>query len=392
MHFWSRKPADGAPENQPGHKSEGERAFHYMTRSRLFHMTCAVATALALALATAACGDSESSSTSEGASTAAATGKAPSAPDVEYDGPETKLPAKYDEPTMKDGFQFTLGWLEPTAANPFVKAISTAAKKETERLGGRFIELDAGLNVDKQVSQCNQLVAQKVDAMGVYPVDPASLSPCLKDAEAAGIKIVGQDTPPIAGEPLLPHYLSVVLQGTDHARFLMAEYAASQQPGVKFATIGVNIPVPLLHYSIDRAKYWGEQFGMQHLGQVDSQGDTSEDSATAMSTLLTRFPDVKAVFTFNDPAAEAAATTARAAGRTDVKVYGNSGEKAAVEMVKAGQMAGTVLLDTNAIGSQMVRGLYNALTDQGLPLPKQITPVPQVVTPKNAGSVTPIGG
>jgi ribose transport system substrate-binding protein len=365
-----------------------------MTRSRWLQLICAVAATTALALTAAACGSSDDSDSASTPTTAAAadTSTASSAPAVEYDGPETELPAAYEEPTIKDGYEFTLGWLMPTAANPFVKAIATAAKAETERLGGRFIELDAGLNVDKQVSQCNQLVAQKVDAMGVYGVDPSALGPCLKEADAAGIKIVGQDTPPIAGEPLMPHYLSVVLQGTDHARFLMAEYAASQQPGAKFATIGVNIPVPLLHYSIDRARYWGEKFGMQYLGQVDSQGDTSEDAATAMSTLLTRYPDVQAVFTFNDPAAQAAATTARAAGKTDVKVYGNSGEKAAVDMVKAGQMAGTVLLDTKAIGSQMVRGLYNALTDQGLPLPEQMTPKPQVVTPENADSVTPIGG
>jgi ABC-type sugar transport system substrate-binding protein len=366
-----------------------------MTRLRSLQSVCAVVATTAIALTATACGssdDSDSASSTTATSAAAATSTASSAPKVEYDGPETELPSSYEEPTIKDGYKFTLGWLMPTAANPFVKAIATAAKAETERLGGRFIELDAGLNVDKQVSQCNQLVAQKVDAMGVYGVDPAALGPCLKEADAAGIKIVGQDTPPIAGEPLMPHYLSAVLQGTDRARFLMAEYAASQQPGAKFATIGVNIPVPLLHYSIDRAKYWAEKFGMQFLGQVDSQGDTSEDAATAMNTVLTKYPDVQAVFSFNDPAAEAAATTARAAGKTDVKVYGNSGEKAAVDMVKAGQLAGTVLLDTNAIGQQIVRGLYDALTGQGLPLPEQIVPEPQVVTPDNAGSVTPIGG
>lgn len=366
-----------------------------MTRFRPLHLTCALVATSALVLTAAACGSSDSSgstSTSAAASTAAATtSTAAAAAKIDYDGPEAGLPASYGEPKVKDGYSFTVGWLEPTGANQFVHAVALAGKAETEKLGGKFIELDAGLDIDKQVSQCNQLVAQKVDAIAVYPVDPSALGPCLKQASDAGIKIVGEDTPAVAGEQLLPGYLSSVMQGADRARFMIVQYAAQQDPGATVATLGTALPVPLLQYTIKRSKYWSERFGLKNLGNVDSKSDTAADAAVAMSTILTKYPDVQVVFAFNDPSAEAAAATARAAGNTKVKVYGLSGEEAAVKQVEAGQLAGDVLLNTDEVGGQMIKGIYDALTDQNLPLPKQISPPPTLVTKENAGSVKAIG-
>ena len=353
------------------------------------HTTSALAAMVAIAaLALTGC------ASGGGGSTAPETGGGTSAeaPDVAFDGAEGGLDAAYGEPEIKEGYAFTVGWLTPTLANPFVKAVYEAGEVETKRLGGEFIGLDAGLNVDNQVSQCNQLIAQGVDAIAVYGVDPSALGPCLEEAASLGIPVIGQDTPPQAGEELLPSYTSAVLQGVDYPRYLVTQHAASLAPGAKYATIGVNIPVPLLQYSIGRAEHWADEFGLEFTERVDAQGDTSEAAADATNTILTRNPDVKVIFTYNDPAAAAAANTLLAAGITDVLVYGNSGEQATIDLIKEGSATGTVLLDTKQIGIQQIWGLYNLLTEQNLPLPKQIVPAPVLVTAENADSVVGIGG
>ncbi|WP_336660011.1 sugar ABC transporter substrate-binding protein [Leucobacter sp. USHLN153] len=356
-----------------------------MSRFTPMLRTGAAVGAIALLASLAAC-----SSDSEG------TDDAPQGGDeqvtaLQYDGPEAEFPAAFDEPEQQDGFEFTVGWLSPMTANNFVNAIAKAGEARTEALGGKFILKDANNDVNTQVDQCNELIAQNVDAMAVYAVDPSSLGPCLDEAASKGIEIIGQDTPPFAGEDLFPHFLSNVSQGPDRSAFEVATLAAQQvEPGASFATIGVAIPVPLLKYYTERLGYWAEKYGLEFLGNVDAASDTSQDSATAMNDILTRWPDVSAVLTYNGPAALAASTTARASGATDVKVFGAYTEKAVTEKIAAGEIAGTSWVDTEGIGTQMINGLYNAMTDQNMPLPEQLVVVPKGITADNVDSITPI--
>ncbi|OJX64540.1 MAG: hypothetical protein BGO95_08720 [Micrococcales bacterium 73-13] len=309
---------------------------------------------------------------------------------IEYDGPEAAVPAEYGEPKVVDGFTFTLGWLSPNTSNPFVNAIAMAGQQRTEELGGRFIVKNANNSVNTQVDQCNELLAQGVDAMAVYAVDPSALGPCLADAAEAGIPIIGQDTPPIVGTDLFEHFLSNVSQGPDRSAHSIATLAAQAAPaGAKFATLGLGIPIPLLKYYIERLQYWGEQYGMEYVGNVDAATDVSQDMATATNDILTRWPDVQVIMTFNGPSAAAASTTARASGVDGILVFGNGGDKTELDMVKSGQMAGTNRLDTEAIGTQMINGLYNVLTDQNLPLAPQLAVIPLPVTSANVDSVKP---
>jgi ABC-type sugar transport system substrate-binding protein len=343
------------------------------------------ATVAATVFALSACSSSDSPSDTPSGSS--------SAPEVVYDGPEGGLPTAYGEPEKQADYSFTIGWLAPTLANSFVKAVHDAGKAETERLGGEFIGLDAELNPDNQVSQCNQLVAQGVDAIAVYPVNPDALGPCLEEAVAKGIQIIGEDTPPQAGEPLLPGYASAVLQGIDQPRYLTAQAAAELAPGAEFATIGVDIPVPLLQYSIEQVKYWAEEFELQFAERVDSQGDSSEAAADATNTILTRNPDVKIIFAYNDAAAAAAANTLLASGITDVQVWGITGAQSTIDLIgQDGGVTGTVLLDADQVGIQQVWGLYDLLTGQNLPLAPQINPTPILVTEENAADVVGIAG
>jgi ABC-type sugar transport system substrate-binding protein len=339
-----------------------------------------------LTLALSAC------STSSASDDAGTTAPASPTAAVEYSGGDGTLPAAYGEPEIEVGYDFTIGWLTGTMSAPFVKEVYEAGQRETERLGGTFIGLDAELSADTQVSQCNQLVAQRVTAIAVYPVDPAALQPCFDEATSLGIPIIGQDTPPEAGAPLLPNYVSTVLQGVDYPRFLTAENAATLAPAAEYATLGINIPAPLLQYSMDRAEHWADAEGLAFTERVDAQGVSSGAAADAMNTILTRHPDVKVVFTYTDSAASAAANALAAAGATDVLVYGISGEQSTIDLIASDSgVTGTALLDAEQVGVQQVWGLYNTLTEQNLPLAPQVSPKSVLVTKDNASDVAGLG-
>src|SRR5689334_2736387 len=136
-----------------------------------------------LALAVSACGSSNSSSSassggSASSSTAAATstsGSSSSAASVPFTGLETTVPASYPQPKSK---HLTLAYLNPEgSSNEFLTILGQAMKLETQKLGGTYVEKDAEGDVNKQVSQFDQLLAQKVDGIAVFALDPKSLAP-----------------------------------------------------------------------------------------------------------------------------------------------------------------------------------------------------------------------
>jgi ribose transport system substrate-binding protein len=346
---------------------------------------CAVALFSTTALT--ACGSSDDDGAA--ASTTAKAAPASTVASVPFDTPAAKLPAAYPEPQVKAGVTWRLGILE-AAPDSYVTTVTRAAKSEAERLGAKVTVLSANFNLDTQVSQCNQLVTQKVDAITVSALDPNALSPCLKRAQAAGIAVIGQDAPAIAGEPLSPGVDSSVLQGADEARYLLAKAAAEAHPGAGFALLGVAIPVQILQYGMARQKYWAERFGLKFVTRADDRSGTGDGAATAMNTIVNKSDDVDVVFTYNDASAASASITARSSGRSGIAIYGDTGESSAIDKVKSGQLAGTILIGATEVGKQAADGAYNMVTKQNLPLPEQVAPKNTLVTKANAATVTPL--
>ena len=150
----------------------------------------------ALALLVAACGgDDSDGGSSEPADAPAEPADAPAEPaesgGVSFSGSiEDEVPVGYDEP---EPGEFTLGYLNPLQANEFLNTMGRAMRLETERLGGELVELDAQLDVDTQVSQFDQLIAQEVDGIFVFPLDPGSVQPAVERAKEAGIAVITID-------------------------------------------------------------------------------------------------------------------------------------------------------------------------------------------------------
>jgi len=308
-----------------------------------------------------------------------------------YTGPEKNLPHNLANPKVKSGFHYTVGFMSPIASIVSLEAVINGARAETQKLGGKFILLDGQLNPNLQASQINQLITQGVNAIMLYPVNPAALLPGIKAAAKKGIKIVMEDTPPTAGAPLIPGTSTDVLQGRDAAEYGIAQAAAKADPHGSFVNLGLAVPVPLLQYGVQRDTYWAKKFGMKFLGTINTTTDTPAGAATAMSAILAKYPSGTTVFAYNDQAAEAASATARASGKSSVKVWGDNGEPVVIQDIEAGRVFGTFDSDFTSIGRIQAIATYDLLTKQNLPLPKQISVGGLAVTKANAGNANPLG-
>jgi ribose transport system substrate-binding protein len=310
---------------------------------------------------------------------------------VPYNGPEKNLPHNLANPKIKKGYKFTVGFMSPNASIASLSAVIAGARAEVKKLGGKFILEDGQLNPNMQATQINTLITQGVNAMMVYPVNPAALLPGIKAAAKKGIKIVTEDTPPTAGAALIPGTFTDVLQGRDAAEYGLAQAASKADAGGTFANLGLAVPVPLLQYGVQRDTFWAKKFGMKFAGTINTTTDTTSGAANAMSAIIAKYPKVTTVFAYNDQAAEAAAATARADGKTNIKIWGDNGEPVVMQDIKAGRVYGTFNSDFTSIGRIQAIAVYDLLTKQHLPLPKQISVGGLAVTSANVGSANPLG-
>jgi ABC-type sugar transport system substrate-binding protein len=350
-----------------------------------------------LAFVVAGCGSSSSSS-SEAATTEESEAETEGGPGGEegeteaasipaYSGPEKGLPTEYATGVKAKG-SCTIGYQNIFGAISSLAAEQEAAEEEASALGCKIITLDDQLNPTTQVNNFNQLLSQNPSAIVVYPIVPSALSPSLKQAEAAGIPVLSDTTPPDVSEPLPSGYASRVQQSWDQVAYLRAKYVAENNPGTEFAIIGLAAPVFSLQYLGERTKYWAEKFGLKFAGEIDAQEDNPSSASTAMSAVLGKYSGVGAVFAYNDNTAVAAATVAKSS-QAEVEICGANGQKEAFQAIEQGSMACTVWIDFLSLGKQLVRGAYDAFAGEEIP---QTVAVPvEIVSSDNVSSLEPIG-
>jgi ribose transport system substrate-binding protein len=344
-------------------------------------MLVALVALFAVATALGACGDDDDGGS--GGDSGGGGGSSEVA-DVPFTGSlELDVPEGYPEP--KPG-QLRLGFLNPLKANEFLNTLGRAMQLETEKLGGEFVELDAKGDVNTQVSQFNQLIAQKLDGIAVFALDPGSVAPAVKRAKAAGIPLVTIDlnfesTTDIDG------FDSQVWQRRDEAAYLGAREMASQVGnGADVATIDFAVKVPSIVYSIDRANFWAQKFGLNVLGNASNPTDDIAGGEKAMTELLGKFPDITGVIGYNDPSAIGAASAARAQGNRDLTFGGQNGGSDALEAIRAGRLSYTAKLDPPSMGKAFAWGLYDI--NQGTDVPKTVKAgKPELVTDDNVDQV-----
>jgi ribose transport system substrate-binding protein len=305
----------------------------------------------------------------------------------------TAVPASYDgtdrghftvlpEPRTKPGTPFKVGFLNTNAGQPILLAMQKAAQAEAEKLGGSFIGLDAASNPQTQASQLQQLISQHVSAIIADPVVSAALRPGIGQARKAGIPVVIIGDPPDEAQAPLPGAVTSISQGFDYSVYRAMQALAAGHPGASFATMGFALPVDQLVFMLDRMKYWGERFGLKFLGQVNTTSDNPTGFGPAASAILTRYPSVQIIVTFNDESAVAAATVVATSGKKVLVATPNAAEPATGQALEAHRLALVYRVPWEEQGVQSVIAAYDTVTHQHLPLPEFINAPGYIVTPQ----------
>ncbi len=346
-----------------------------MSVSRWSYMSL---TACALAVALTACGSSSKSSSSGSTSSNSSASSA-----VPFSSIEQTVPQGYPQPKPK---KLVVAYMNPEgSSNEFLTILGKSMRLEVQKLGGTYIEKDAEGDVNAQVSELDQLIAQHVNGIVVFPLDPKSVGPDVARARKAGIHLITIDynfasTTPGGG------YESQVWQRRDESAYKTAsEMAKLAGRGAKLATIDLVIKVPSIVFTVTRDTYWAQKFGLNVAGNASNPSDDIAGGEKAMTQLLGKFPGLKGVMGYNDPSVIGAYSAARSQGITNLFLAGENGGSDALGAIKAGRETFSIKLDAPSMGKDFAWGLYDL--SEGTKVPPTVKAGPPVLVDKsNVGS------
>lgn len=243
----------------------------------------------------------------------------------------------------------------PGAGNPFWAAVEKGAKDKGAELGVDVVVVapPAETDVQAQVSQVEDLIAQKVEGIALAPTDPGALAPVVDAAKAAGIPVVFVDT--------LGSNEGVTFIGTNNevGAALAAKYMCDNLPaGSEVAILQGVMAHSTAQFRANGAKSGLEACGLKVVAEQTAEWDRAK-GLSVTENILAGNPNIKGIFGSNDNMALGAVEALKAAARSDVMVVGFDANPDAAAAVLAGDMAATVAQAPANMGGFSIQALVD---------------------------------
>ena len=315
---------------------------------------------LVLAVGVGACGGDEEA-TDEAAATTTSGGGA---------GTETT-----EEKKIGEGL--TIGFVSITnCGNPTICALSNAFEAEAEALGARAIVLEwsgAGSPVDAAISNMDQLIAQKVDAIAFWPLDPGSMKAPTQRANDAGIPVFAHDLYDTADTGVI----TSVTQGRELKAKQAAELLCEQKPDGGDVLYGnYALPAPTFNFLIAKFKQYLQECSSGKLKVAQEFLNKTDDVAGSRTTAepaLQSHPNVVGVDAYNDVTAIGASQAAESLGKRDqIWISGYNVAPDGISALKAGRIDVSWDYQALVIGQILARTMIEYAAGENTSPPKVI--------------------
>ena len=299
--------------------------------------------------------------------------KAVSEPGDEY--PRPPKPSK----------QYTIGVLVPHLSNPHFVGQAFGYIDEGQKLGAKMILLEAGgyQYLDKQVSQMEDLIASKVDAIVLVAVNGPGTVGAVEHAVSAGIPVINcnvmtdsdkvvtrvRSDDEIIGQ-MQGDFMGQALKGKGNVVMLRGA------PGTSWAENRGNAFKKRLAEKFPNVKVVGEQYSQS----------TPADGLKLMEDFMQTYPQIDGAYNGADTTAVGAAQAVLAAGKKGKVVITTTDFQADTEkFMREGVITAAVVQQTVIIGRWGIRATINHLEKR--PVPKALWTPLLLVSKDNVGSV-----
>lgn len=289
-------------------------------------------------------------------------------------------PAASAEGSMKVGVAVNF-------AHPYFDAITNGIKDVMEPLGYEIIDVDGTGDVEKQISDMEDFVAQKCAAIFVEPADYKAIRPGVEAAKNAGIPVISLDSgiydiDLVDGDVQTDNY---------QAGALCAEDCIKQLGGKGNIVV---LTAPLVAATDARAQGFKETIAKNapDMKIVAEQAyDMVQSKAMeVMENIIQANKEIDAVFAINEDGAISAVTTLESAGRLEgVKIYSVNGAEIECQLIDQGKMTATAAQQPFLNGQTAAEMMVKILNGE-TPETKEIKIPPIFVNKDTLSSYTPV--
>jgi ribose transport system substrate-binding protein len=249
-------------------------------------------------------------------------------------------------------------------ANEFFLTMEDGAKAYQKEHSADFDLISNGIKDETdtagQTKIVEQMILAKVDALVIAPSDSKAMVPVIKKAVDAGITVINIDNQ-LDPAIVKSKNISVPFVGPDNRKGarLVGEYLAKQLKAGD--EVGIIEGVSTTTNAQQRTAGFKDAMEVAQIKIVSLQsGDWEIDKGNKVAaSILSEYPDVKALLTGNDSMAVGAVSAVRAAGKAgQVKVVGYDNINAIKPMLKDGRVLATA---DQFAAKQAVFGIETAL-------------------------------
>ena len=251
--------------------------------------------------------------------------------------------------------------LKTITNDAFQKAIADSVESAAKSAGVKFTLVTAGQQtaVSTQVSQVEDLIAKGVDGIVLSPMDSKAVIPVLKKAKEAGIPVVLVDQTIEANNEDL--YLSYI--GTDNFN---AGKVAGQTLAKALGNKGnVLIVRGANGSSAGDQRVDGFKAGIAGTGLVvvgEQPGNWANDKAMQVTeNMLQANSDIQGLFTASDVMLNGILTALDNANKTSVKILSVDGSDDVKQMIKDGEVYGSMAQFPDVMGTKAIELLMGAI-------------------------------
>jgi ribose transport system substrate-binding protein len=286
--------------------------------------------------------------------------------------------------SAKPAAKYNITLIQGVAGDGFYGSMACGAKKAAAALGAS-LTVTGGQTWSPTVQTpiVNAVVAKHPDAILIAPNDAKAMRAPLKQAAAAGIKIILVDT--TLADPSLA---ASQVTSDNKAAGAVAMKNLAGQVGKK-GSVFVLSTIPGVSTTDDRATGFVSAIkgfpNMKNLGIKYDTADSADMAASITASQLAAHSDLAGVFALNTFTGQGAATALKEAGKLGkVKLVGFDANASGVQALKEGTAQAQVVLKPLDIGFQGVTQAVNALS--GKPVKKLVLTGALIATKANVNS------
>ncbi|GMU93073.1 MAG: hypothetical protein AMXMBFR4_21310 [Candidatus Hydrogenedentota bacterium] len=280
---------------------------------------------------------------------------------------------------------FRIAFSQCNSAEPYRTVQNNILKREIKRYGDQFqlVIHDAQQDNARQVAQIENIIQQRVDLLIVAPNEAAPLTPVVKKAREAGIKVICLERDLVSPEYDLFVGANNEVIGEMAGQFVKEHLESKQvESPVVVEMKGLLGTKPQEERHNGARKYIDAVAGVRVIEEVANW--LQDEASKRMQTLLQANPKIDVVYAHNDPMAIGCYLAAKDAGREKEMIFvgvdGLGGPAGGIKKVMDGVLACTFVYPPCA-----AEALENAIMMlNGHQVPPRIILQPTKVTPENA--------